>query len=434
MKLRYNFRLYPTGGQKRALTRAFGCARVVFNDALRARQEAHAAGLPYPSDRELSRRLITEAKKNTERAWLSEVSAVVLQQALADLNIAYRNFFDSMTGRRQGPKVFPPQFRSKRGRQAIRFTRNAKFKITRGGKLRLPKVGDVPVRWSRELPGEPYSVTVILDTAGRYFASFVVEVAPEPLPMRKEEIGIDLGLTSFAVLSNGMRIDSPRFLHQAERRLRRAQQALSRKQKGSKNRKKARLRVARAHAKVADARRDFAHKLSTRLIRENQAIFVEDLGVDRLARSRLAKSVHDAGWSLFVRMVEEKAARYGRHFARIDRFFPSTRVCSACGRIDGRKALHIRTWTCSCGVTHDRDVNAARNILAAGRAERRNACGEGGRPGAESSIRAAFDEAGTHRGAARAARSESPSFRKVRTSTDRQLLPRSRGTTQGGIS
>ena len=178
MHLRYNYRLYPTPDQRAALARAFGCARVVFNDALRARQEAFASGLPYIGDAELSARL-TAAKASPDRAWLGEVSAVVLQQALADLNTAYRNFFASVTGKRRGPKIEPPRFKSRKDhRQAVRFTANARFKVLPDGKLRLPKIGDVPVRWSRELPSGPSSVTVIRDSAGRYFASFVVEAAP----------------------------------------------------------------------------------------------------------------------------------------------------------------------------------------------------------------------------------------------------------------
>ncbi|SDK39478.1 putative transposase [Nonomuraea maritima] len=383
MQLRYNVRLYPTPGQRTALARAFGCARTVFNDGLRARQEAREQELPYLSDGDLSKRVITEAKKAPQRAWLGEVSAVVLQQALADLNAAYRNFFASLTGKRKGPKIAPPRFQSKRDRrQAIRFTKNARFQVTAGGKLRLPKIGDVPVRWSRSLPAEPSSVTVVKDAAGRYFASFVVEVCDEPLPATAAEVGIDLGLTHFAVLSDGRKIGNPRFLRRAERRLRKAQQALSRKAKGSDNRRKAMVRVARAHAGVADARRDFAHKLSTSIIRDNQAVYVEDLAVKGLARTKLAKSVHDAGWGQFTAMLAYKAARHGRTFVRIDRWFPSSKLCSECGALAGSMPLNVRTWECACGAVHDRDVNAAKNILAAGRVERLNACGGTVRPAA----------------------------------------------------
>ncbi|MGW4633122.1 RNA-guided endonuclease InsQ/TnpB family protein [Nocardia sp. NPDC004415] len=376
MQLRYRFRVYPTPGQQIALVRAFGCARVVYNDAIHTREQARRDGLPYPKDAELSKSL-TAMKKTPERAWLAEVSSVVLQQALADANTAYRNFFASITGKRKGPKLGAPRFRSRRdNRQAIRFTRNARFEVTLGGKLRLPKIGDVLVRWSRVLPSELSSVTVIKDAAGRYFASFVVEMTDEPLPETDTEVGIDLGLTTFAVLSNGETITSPTFLRRAERKLRKAQQALSRKDKDSKNRAKARTRVAKTHAKVADARRDFAHKQSTTIIRDNQAVYVEGLCVKGLARSRMAKSVHDAGWGMFIRTLEEKASRYGRVVVKVDRFFPSSQICSDCGRVDGPKPLSVRTWACPCGVVHDRDLNAAKNILAAGRAERLNACGE----------------------------------------------------------
>ncbi|XVQ83559.1 RNA-guided endonuclease InsQ/TnpB family protein [Microbispora siamensis] len=398
MQVRHNVRLYPTPGQRAGLARAFGCARVVFNDGLRARTDAHAAGLPYIGDGELSKRVITEAKKTPERSWLGEVSAVVLQQALADLNTAFRNFFTSLSGKRKGPKVAPPRFRSKRdNRQAIRFTKNARFAITLGGKLRLPKIGDVPVRWSRALPAEPSSVTVVKDAAGRYFASFVVEVAEQPLPPVEPEAGIDLGLSAFAVLSNGRKITAPRFLRRAEKKLKRLQRALSRKARGSNNRAKARLKVARQYAKVADARREFHHRQSTKLIRDNQAIYVEDLAVAGLARTRLAKSVHDAGWAAFVAMLEYKARLYGRVFHRIDRWFPSSKLCSECGALAESMPLKVREWTCPCGAVHDRDVNAAKNILAAGRAERLNACRAQVRPRHAPAQR---EEAGSLRGAA----------------------------------
>lgn len=345
------------------------------------------------TDAQLSKAL-TAAKKTPERGWLNTVSAVVLQQALADLATAYRNFFASVTGKRKGSKIGPPRYRSRRdNRQSIRFTANARWAITGSRKLRLPKIGDVKVAWSRELPSEPSSVTVITDASGRYYASFVVEVETEPLPELEAEVGLDLGLDTFAVLSNGKTISNPRFLRHAERRLKRAQRVLSRKQKGSSNRAKARVRVAKAHAKVCDTRADWAQKNSTAIIRENQAVYVEDLCVKGLARTRLAKSVHDAGWGVFTRLLQEKANRYGRYFGKVDRFFPSSQLCSVCGSVDGKKPLHVRTWTCGCGVVHDRDMNAANNILAAGRAERLNACGVQVRPG---SGRAQRVEAGTH--------------------------------------
>ncbi|MGW3243463.1 RNA-guided endonuclease InsQ/TnpB family protein [Streptomyces sp. NPDC001070] len=393
MQLRYSFRLYPSAGQRTVLAKAFGCARVVYNDALRARETARVQGLPLPKIGDLSKQLITEAKNTPERAWLGEVSAVVLQQSLRDLDAAYRNFFDSLKGKR--PRMGAPRYKSRKDtRQAVRFTANARWSITAGGKLRLPKIGDLMVKWSRILPSAPSTVTVIKDCAGRYFASFVVETGPaEVLPETTPGVGIDLGLGHFAVLSDGRKIDSPRFLRRAEKRLKKVQRVLSRKEKGSKNRDKARIRVARAHARVVDARREFHHQLSTRLIRDNQAVAVEDLAVRGLARTRLAKSVHDAGWSAFVSMLEYKAARYGRTFVRIGRFEPTSQVCSECGVKDGPKPLHVRTWTCgACGTVLDRDINAAVNIAkAAGLAV--SARGAQVRPGP---VPAPRSEAGTH--------------------------------------
>ncbi len=339
-----------------ALARAFGCARVVFNDGLAARRQTHQAGLPYITDAELSARL-TAAKKTPEREWLGEVSAVVLQQSLADLNAAYRRFFGYLRALREwradgrkGPKprqAGPPRFRSRKDRrQSIRFTANARFMVLPDGKLRLPKVGDVPVRWSRPLPCQPSSVTVIRDAAGRYFASFVIEAGQAAgagrFPPADSEVGIDLGLAAFAVLSDGTRISAPGFLRRAGKKLARAQRAHSRKQKGSRNREKSRVRLARVHAAVANQRADFHHKASTGIVRENQAVYVEDLCVAGLGRTRLAKSVHDAGWSAFVRMLEYKAARYGRVFGKVGRFEPTSQVCSACGVKDGPKPLHVR--------------------------------------------------------------------------------------------
>jgi putative transposase len=371
VQLRYRYRIYPDASQREAPARSFGSARVVFNDGLRLRQQAREAGEKYVSDAELSRRLITEAKATPGRAWLGEVSAVVLQQALADLNSAYRNFFASVTGKRKGRKVAPPRFRSRKdNRQAIRFTKNSRFKVLDNGLLRLPKIGNLHVRWSRTLPSDPSSVAIIRDAAGRYFASFVVQTTGEALPPVDSEVGIDLGLTHFAVLSDGTKVAAPKFLRRAARKLKRLQQALSRKRRGSQNRKKAAVKVARAHARVAGTRRDWQHKLSTAIIRENQAVYVEDLSVKGLARTRLAKSVHDAGWAQFTTMLEYKAARYGRIFAKVDRWLPTSQTCSVCFVIDGPKPLNVREWTCgACQTTHDRDVNAARIVLAAGRAD-----------------------------------------------------------------
>ncbi|MGW7496411.1 RNA-guided endonuclease InsQ/TnpB family protein [Streptomyces luteogriseus] len=383
MQLRYNYRAYPDASQRRALARAFGCARVVWNDCLRDRREAHAAGLPYVTSADLSRLRITEAKRTEERAWLADVSAVVLQQSLRDLDTAYKNFFDSCKGKRQGRKVGPPRYKSKKEtRQSIRLNTNA-FSLRDDRSVYVAKVGNLAVKWSRLLPAAPTSLTVTKDSCGRYFLSFVVETEPDILPQAATEAGIDLGLSAFAVLSDGTKISAPRFLRRAEKKLKRLGRELSRKVKGSKNRAKARIKVARQHARVADRRRDFHHKASTQIIRDNQAVYVEDLAVAGLGRTRLAKSVYDAGWSAFVGMLEYKAVKHGRTFAKVGRAFPSSQICSACGYGDGPKPLHVRQWTCGgCGTVHDRDLNAARNVLsegrrivAAGRAETPNACG-----------------------------------------------------------
>src|SRR5215204_7297516 len=264
MRLRYRYRLDPDPAQRRALAKAFGCARVVFNDGLRAREDADKAGRPYLSDGELSRRL-TVAKGTPERAWLGEVSAVALQQSLADLHRAYRNYFRALAqakpararGEQARLKVPKPRFKSRHHDQAVRFTANSRFRVLPDGRLSLPKIGELKVRWSRPLPAEPSSVTVTLDGAGRYHASFVVEVRETPLPVIKTAVGVDLGLSTLVALSDGRKEGNPRWLSQRQKALRRSQRNMSRKQKGSKNREKARCRVARLHVKAADARRDF---------------------------------------------------------------------------------------------------------------------------------------------------------------------------------
>ena len=394
MQVRYRYRLYPAPGQQRALARAFGCARVVYNDCLRLRDACHAAGEKI-SDTEVQRRVITLAKLTPEREWLAEVASVALVQACQDARRAYRNWFDSLKGRRKGPKIRHPKPRRKHGRQSIRLTRNG-FAL-RGERLYVAKVGELKVEWSRSLPSAPSSVTVIREPDGRYYASFVVERPAMPLPACDRDIGIDLGLNSLIVTSDGEVIPNRRFLRKADRRLRRAQRVLSRRQKGSANRASARHRLAVLHRKVRETRLDHAHKTALRLVRDNQAVYAEDLAVSGLMRTRLARSVSDAGWSQLMRLIEEKAAQYGRSFARIGRFEPTSQVCSACGVKDGPKPLHVREWACSaCGTVHDRDVNAARNILAAGRADKANACGAGVRPRPV----AVGAEAGTHRSTA----------------------------------
>ena len=395
MQVRYRYRIYPSPGQRQALARAFGCARVVYNDCVRLRDECHARGEKI-SDTGVQRRVVTLAKRAPERAWLAEVASVVLVQACQDARRAYRNWHDSMSGQRKGRKIGHPVFRRKHGRQSIRLTSNG-FAL-RGERLYVAKVGEVRVRWSRALPAMPSSVTVIGEPDGRYYASFVVERAPAPLPACGREVGIDVGLDRLAVTSDGEIIANPRFLRSKQRQLARAQRSLARKQKGSANRAKARRRVAVAHRKVREARRDHAHKTALRLVRDNQAVYAEDLSITGLARTRLARSVHDAGWGQLLRLIGEKAGHYGREFHQIGRFVPTSQLCSACGANDGPKPLSVRAWQCvTCGAIHDRDVNAARNILAAGRADRLNACGGSIRPPA---MAAAPGEAGTHRGAA----------------------------------
>jgi putative transposase len=395
MQVRYRYRLYPAPGQQQILARTFGCARVVYNDCLRVRDEAHAAGEKI-DDTEVQRRVVTLAKQTPERAWLGEVASVALVQACQDARRAYRNWFDSLSGKRKGRKIGHPAFRRKHQRQSVRLTRNG-FSL-HGERLYLAKVGDIKVEWSRPLPSVPSSVTVIKEADGRYYASFVAGREATPLPACDREVGIDLGLASLAVTSDGETIPNPQFLRARERKLARAQRALSRREKGSANQVKARHRVAVLHRKVRETRLDHAHKTALRLVRDNQAVYAEDLCVSGLARTRLAKSVHDAGWSQFLRLIEEKAAQYGRTFRRIGRFEPTSQVCSACGVKDGPKPLSVREWTCAaCGAVLDRDVNAARNVLTLGRRESLNACGGQVRPAL---VLAPAGETGTHRSAA----------------------------------
>src|SRR5664280_1533590 len=299
-------RAYPTPGQTQLLARTFGCARVVFNDALRARQDAHAAGERI-SDTQVQRKVVTLAKTTPQRQWLGEVASVALVQACQDARRAYRNWFDSLSGKRKGRKVGHPRFRSRKdNRQSIRLTRNG-FSVTTGG-VRVAKVGDVRVVWSRVLPSVPSSVTVIREADGRYYASFVVEVADTPLPQSTNDVGIDLGLTSLAVLSTGEVVQNPAYLRRRARALARLQRSLARKTKGSKRRAKAAGRVAVQHRRVRDTPLVAHHKLAHRIACDNQGIYVQDLAVSGLARTRLAKSVADAGWSMLARLLQGEGA------------------------------------------------------------------------------------------------------------------------------
>ncbi|MGG2465801.1 RNA-guided endonuclease InsQ/TnpB family protein [Streptomyces sp. RGM 3693] len=386
VQLRYQYRVTLTPSQRIDAARVFGCRPVVWNDALAITRPRKASNRslgnpktrtaegPYwaiPKNPELGKTLITAAKKTAERAFLSDAPVGVMQQPLRDLDAAWKAHEDSKSGKRKGPKVAPPKFKSRKdNRQTARFTRSDRFAVLGSGRLRLPKIGDIKVTWTRELPSNPTSVTLIKDRSGRYFVSFVVESDPvaDVLPPVDRDQGIDLGLTRFAVLADGSHIASPKYLRRAEKKLKKRQRELSRKEKGSNNRDKARVKVARAHAKVADSRRNFPHQWSHKLTSENQAVFAETLNVRGLARTRLAKSVHDAGWTQFVMFCEYKATRRGRGFAKVARDFPSSRVCSACGFRDGPKPLDVRTWTCSgCEVRHDRDWNAGRNVRDEGR-------------------------------------------------------------------
>ena len=364
MKQRYKYRIYPTPTQCVSLAQLFGCGRVAWNNALAFCRDEYATGQKYPGFVSLSKRL-TALKKSDAYLWLSEVAAVPLQQSIRDLDVAFRNFFDSATGKRQGPKVQMPQFKKRSSAQSVRFVGTA-FSV--GRKLRLAKIGNLKVKWSRKLPSEPSSVTVIKDASGRYFVSFVVDREPELLLWNDKAIGVDLGITTFVTLDNGTKVDAPKPLKRHLKKLARLQRRLAKCEKGSNRRKRAVLAVAKVHARIKDIRTDFLHKLSTKLIRENQSISLEDLNVSGMVKNRkLAKAISDLGWRQFRTMLEAKAEMYGRELKVISRWEPTSQTCSCCGHREGRKKLSIREWQClSCGFLHDRDVNAAKNIRVVG--------------------------------------------------------------------
>ena len=354
---RYTYRFYPTPKQTEHFAQLFGCVRVTYNWGLQRGLEALQAEARLPRLPTLSKAL-TQLKKSESHAWLADVSCVPLQQVLRHLDVAWTNCFEKRAKR--------PRFKRKDEAQSAEFTRSA-MRVTAEG-VRLGKIsGPLDIRWSRELPSDPSSCTVTLDRAGRYHISFVVQVEAHALEPIEQAVGVDLGLTHFAILSTGEKIDNPRFLQKDLDRLAQAQKKLARKQKGSSNRRKQRLKVAKLHAKIVQKRKDFAHKLSTRLIRENQAIAVETLAVKNMVRNRsLARSISDAGWGMFVKMLEYKAKWYGRRLVKIDRWCPSSKRCSRCEHQLESLSLSVRTWACpACSVVHDRDVNAAKNIVRA---------------------------------------------------------------------
>jgi putative transposase len=366
----FRYRFEPTAEQATLLRRTFGCVRLVYNKALHQRSEAWTSGKKSVGYVAQSAAL-TGWKKSEELSFLNEVSSVPLQQSLRHLQAAYKNFF--------AKRAKYPSFKKRRNGGSAEYTRSA-FRM-QDGELWLAKMNaPIAVRWSRPLPEgvEPSTVTVSLDAAGRWHVSMLCEDASiKPLKRSKAAVGLDVGLNALVTLSTGEKIANPRHDNRELARKRVLSRRYARTQKGSRNRDKARLKLARLHARVTDRRRDHLSKLSTRLVRENQAIVVEDLTVRNMVRNRLlARSISDAGWSMLVEMLAYKCEWYGRELIKVDRFFPSSKTCSGCGLVRGRLDLSVRTWRCEgCEAEHDRDHNAARNILAAGLAV--SGCGPG---------------------------------------------------------
>lgn len=374
MKRAFKYRFYPTDAQAAELSRTFGCVRKVYNLALVARTEAWAR--QERVNYNATSAMLTAWKRTEELAFLNDVSSVPLQQTLRHLQTAFTNFF--------AKRARYPRFKSrKKARKSAEYTTSG-FRF-RDGRLTLAKMNEpLDIVWSRPLPlgVKPSTVTVSQDAAGRWFVSLLCEdPSVSPLPASGQAVGIDVGLEHLLTLSTGEKIANPRHGRKDRARLAKAQRKLSRKAKGDgANRAKARRKVARIHARIADRRRDHLHKLTSRLVRENQTLVIEDLTVRNMVKNRsLARAISDAAWSGFRGMPEYKAAWYGREVIAVDRFFPSSKLCGHCGTLAKRMPLHVRTWTCgNCGTTHDRDTNAANNLLAAGLAV--TACGAGVRP------------------------------------------------------
>ncbi|WP_151481481.1 RNA-guided endonuclease InsQ/TnpB family protein [Streptomyces albicerus] len=372
VKRAFKYRFYPTDAQAAELSRTFGCVRKVYNLALEARTRAWQQGerINYNA----TSAMLTAWKKTEEMAYLADVSSVPLQQCLRHLQGAFVNFWE-----KRGKY---PRFKSlKKSRRSAEYTSSA-FRY-RDGQLMLAKMKDpLDMVWSRPLPegATPSAVTVSQDGAGRWFVSLLCEdPSVKPLAATDTAVGIDAGLDHLLTLSTGEKIANPRHERKDRTRLAKAQRKLAAKAEGSANRAKARRKVAKIHARIADRRRDHLHKITTRLVRENQTLVIEDLTVRHMVTNRkLARAISDAAWSQFRSMLEYKAQWYGRNVVVVDRWFPSSKLCSTCGTLQDKMPLNIRTWTCDCGTVHDRDVNAAKNLLAAGRAV--TVCGAGVRP------------------------------------------------------
>jgi putative transposase len=366
MKARYQYRIYPTDQQRQSLAQLFGCVRVAWNDALALCKQSERK----PKSAELQKIVITQAKQSEERAWLSDVSVVPLQQSVADLETAFKNFFDSCKGKRKGRKAGYPKFKKRTNNQSARFTLRG-FSMKEDGGVYLAKIGIVNPIWSRSLPSEPSSVTVIKDCANRYFLSFVVEVQPIQSEAKNPSIGIDLGIQTFAVMSNGEKTESPSY-KKPYQKVRKLQRKLARQPKNSKRRNITRIRIAKLHNRIADTRKDFLHKLSTKIVNENQVIILEDLNVSGMVKNRkLSRGISQQGWREFRTLCEAKSEKFGREFKVISRWEPTSQVCSDCGFKWGKIDLSIRSVLClSCGTEQDRDENAARNIVQVGMGNR----------------------------------------------------------------
>lgn len=365
MKARYQYRIYPTANQQIELAKLFGCCRVVWNDAL-ALIKSTPKGESWPSSAELQKVCITQAKKSEEREWLAEVSNIPLQQSIQDLGIAFKNFFDYRKGKRKGKRVGFPRFKKKLSRQSARF-RKGGFSI-RAAKVYLAKIGEIKTKWSRPLPSEPSAVTVIKDCAGRYFLSFVVEVEPIEVKSENQGVGVDLGLETLATLSTGEKMKA-RDTRALDRKIRKGKRKLARAVKDSKRRESLRVAVARMEAQQRHIRQDVNQKLATRLVRENSVVVLEDLNVSGMVRNRkLARAISRAGWRQIRTMCEAKANLIAEREVRtIDRWEPTSQICSCCGYRWGKLDLSIRSVLClNCGTEHDRDENAGKNIKAAG--------------------------------------------------------------------